>query len=76
VLQENSMQVVVQDLEDNTNQVEDMHANNEYVESEDPHSNESEDDDWVNSTRVENITSDSIGLQSYCHYRFEDGRYI
>ena len=48
----------MRDLEDDTDQVKDVQANNEYVELEDLHPNEFEDDDWVNSTRVENITSE------------------
>ena len=47
VLQENSMLVAAQDLEDNPDQVEDVQANNEYVDPKDPHSDEFENDDWV-----------------------------
>ena len=54
VLQENSMQVAKQDLD--TDQVENVHDNNEYVELTDPHFDKFEDDDWVTSTRVEHIT--------------------
>ena len=54
VLQENRMQLTAQDLEDNIEQIEDMQANNEYVELEDLHHDEF-DDDWINSTYMENI---------------------
>ena len=58
MLQENNMQVAAQDLEDETDQVEDGYANNEYVESKDSHPDEFEDDSWVNQTYVKNITSE------------------
>ena len=58
VLQQNNMQVAAQDLEDDTNKVEDVHANNEYVEPIVSHPDEFGDDDWENSTRVEHITSE------------------
>jgi len=48
------MQVATQDLD--TDQVENVQANNEYVELTDPHFDKFEDDDWVTSTRVEHIT--------------------
>ena len=35
-----------------------MNANNESAEPIDPHPDEFEDDNWVNSTYVENITSE------------------
>ena len=57
VLQKDNMQVAVQDLKDDTDQVEDVQANNEYVEHIDPHFDEFEDDDRVNLTHVEHITS-------------------
>ena len=56
VLQENSIKLH-QDLEDDNDQVENVHANNEYVKPIDSHPDEFEDDDWVNSTRVEHISS-------------------
>ena len=43
ILQENGMQVAVQGVEDDTEWVNDAHANNEYVEPEDPHLDEFED---------------------------------
>ena len=55
VLQEDSMQVATQDLD--TDQVENVQANNEYLEPIDSHPDKLEDDDWVNSTHVEHITS-------------------
>jgi len=42
---------------DDTNHVENAQANNEYVEAIDSHPDKLEDDDWVNSTHVEHITS-------------------
>jgi len=50
------MQVAAQNLEYDIDQNESMQANNKYVEPIDPHSDEIEDDDWVNATRVEHIT--------------------
>ena len=54
VLQKNRMQLVAQDLEDDIEQIEDVQANNEYVEPEDLHHDEF-DDDWINSTYMKNI---------------------
>ena len=54
---ENSMQVAAQGLE-NDEEVEACYANNEYVESEDPHPDELEGDGWVHSTCVENIRAE------------------
>ena len=50
------MQVAAQDLEDDTDHVEDVQAN-KYVEPIDPHPDEFEDDDWINSIRVGHISS-------------------
>ena len=58
MLQENSMQVAAQDFEDDTNQVKDLQANNEYVETEDLHPDESKNDGWINSIYAKNITSE------------------
>ena len=52
------MQIVVQDREDDIKQVEDVQANNEYIKPKDLNTAEFEDDGWVNSTYVENITSE------------------
>ena len=49
------MHVAAQDLEDETNQIEDVHANNNYIEPKNSHPDEFEDDDWVNSTYMENM---------------------
>ena len=51
------MQVTTQDLEDNTDQIEHVQANNEYVEPRDPHPDEFENDGWVILTYVKNMTS-------------------
>jgi len=45
VLQEDSMQNAAQDLKDDTDQVENCQANNEYAELIDPHPDEFEDAD-------------------------------
>ena len=50
------MQVAVQNLEYNTDQAENVHANNEYVELIDSHPDEFVDYDWVNLTHIEYIT--------------------
>ena len=57
VLQEDRMQVATQDLEYDTNHVENVQANNEYVEPIDSHPDKLKDDDWANLTHVEHITS-------------------
>ena len=59
-LWEDIMQVARQYLEDNTEHVEDVQVNNEYVKHIDPHPDESEDDDWVNLTRVKHISSEML----------------
>jgi len=58
VLKENSMQVAAQGVEDDIKQVEDAYANNEYAEPKDPHPSDFEDDGWVNSTYMKNITAE------------------
>jgi len=52
------MQIAVQDLEYDTDPVEDVHANYEYIDPIDLHPDELEDDEWVNSTCIEHITSE------------------
>ena len=54
------MQVTMQDLEYDTDQNEGVQANNGYVEPIDSHLDKMEDDDWVNVTCVEHITSRSL----------------
>jgi len=58
VPQENSMLFAAQGLEDDDDHVDEGYTNNEYVKPEDPNPNEFEDDAWVNSTYVENITAE------------------
>ena len=52
------MQVAAQGLEDDDEEVEAGHANNEYVEPEDPHPDELQGDAWVHSTCVEDIRAE------------------
>ena len=52
------MQVAAQGVEDDTEQVEDVYANNEYVQPKALHPDESEDDCWVNLIYVENIITE------------------
>jgi len=58
ILQDNIMQVAVQDVKDDTERVENAYTNSEYVMLEDPHPDEFQDNGWVNSTYVENITAE------------------
>ena len=52
------MQVAAQDDENDTKWVENAYANNECIKPEDSHPDKFQDDGWVNSTYVENITSE------------------
>ena len=52
------MQIATHDLEDDTDQVDDGYTNYEYIVPEDPHPDEFEDDGWLKSTYVKNITSE------------------
>ena len=67
---------VAQGLEDDVDHVDVGYTNNEYVEPEDPNPDEFEDDAWVNSTYVKNITASLIGIQHQLLPRILSGRYF
>jgi len=52
------MQAAALGDKDDTKWVESENVNNEYVEIEDPHPDEFQDDGWVDSTYVKNITAE------------------
>jgi len=58
MLQEDNMQVAAQDLEDDTDQVKNVQANNEYVELIDLHPDEFDNTNRINLTCVERISSE------------------
>ena len=58
VPQENSMLFAAQSFEDDVDHADVGYTNNEYVEPKDHNPDEFEDDVWVNSTYVKNITTE------------------